>query len=227
MSAELIVALDVDTIDKAEVVINTLYPAVKIFKVGPVLFTAYGPRAIDLIRKKGAEVFLDLKYHDIPNTVAHAVRQAARLGIGMLTLHISGGEEMLRAAVLAAQEETQALSIKKPLLLGITVLTSDSSKGNTLETVLERAKLARKSGLDGVVCSVGEAAAVRKACGEDFIIVTPGIRLAGSKTDDQKRIATPEDAKKAGANFIVVGRPILEAQDPLKAAEGIIKSLSV
>lgn len=226
MLPELIVALDVETIEKAEAVINTLCPEVKFFKVGPVLFTAYGPRAVDLIRSKGAGVFLDLKYHDIPNTVALAVRQAARLKVEMLTLHISGGEEMLRACVSAGQEEARALKIKKPLLLGITVLTSDNSGKNTLDIVLDRARLAKSAGLDGVVCSVAEAAAVRKACGKDFIIVTPGIRPSASKTDDQKRIATPEEAKKAGADFIVVGRPVLEAANPLKAAEEIIKGLS-
>jgi orotidine-5'-phosphate decarboxylase len=227
MPTELIVALDVDTLEKAEAVINGLYPAVKIFKVGPVLFTAYGPKVIELIHSKGAEVFLDLKYHDIPNTVAHAVRQAARLKVKMLTLHISGGEEMLKAAALAAKEEAQPLKITRPILLGITVLTSDNSSNNTLDTVLDRARVAKSAGLDGVVCSVHEAAAVRKVFGEDFIIVTPGIRPAASKTDDQKRVATAEDAKKAGANFIVVGRPILEADDPLKAAKEIIKSLQV
>ncbi len=222
MSDRIIVALDVNTDKQAGQFVRQLSPAIKIFKVGPVLFTAYGPKVIEAARKKGAGVFLDLKFHDIPNTVAGAVKQAARLKVKMLTLHICGGEEMLKRAAEAAKEEAAKLKIKKPILLGITVLTSDKPKAGTLKTVLERAKLAKVCGLDGVVCSVQEAAAVRKVCGKDFIIVTPGIRPKGADTGDQKRVATAKDAFAAGADYIVVGRPILEAADPLDAAKNIL-----
>jgi orotidine-5'-phosphate decarboxylase len=225
ISDKLILALDVDKLDKAEQIIDNLFPAIKIFKIGPVLFTAHGTKIIELIHKKNSQVFLDLKYHDIPHTVAAALRQAVRLKIKMLTLHIAGGQEMLKAAVEAAKDEADKIRITRPLLLGITVLTSDKKEEDTSKVVLERAKLAQGAGLDGVVCSVHEAAAVRQACGENFIIVTPGIRPRGAEQGDQKRVATAREAIKAGADFIVVGRPILEAADPRQAAEAIIKEL--
>jgi orotidine-5'-phosphate decarboxylase len=225
ISNKLIVALDVNNCKEAKRFVDRLLPRVKIFKIGPILFTAYGPQAVELIRKKGGEVFLDLKFHDIPNTVALAVRQAARLKVMMLTLHISGGEEMLKRASQAAKEEAAKLKIKKPILLGITILTSDKEGVNTRKTVLEKAQLAKKAGLDGIVCSVHEAAGVRRACGKNFVIVTPGIRPKGTDAGDQKRVATAAEAFKAGADYIVVGRPILEAKDPLEAAKNIIKEL--
>ena len=225
ISNKLIVALDVMTNKEAKRFVDRLYPKVNIFKIGPVLFTADGPKVAELIRKKGAEIFLDLKYHDIPNTVANAVRQAVRLKVKMLTLHVAGGQEMLKQAAQAAKEESAKLKIKKPLLLGITILTSDQESVNTKKIVLERAGLAKRSGLDGIVCSVREAAAVRKACGRDFVIVTPGIRPEGKDVNDQKRVASAKDAISAGADYIVVGRPILEAKKPLEAAKNIIKEL--
>ena len=225
VSDKLIVALDVKTDWQAKQFVHRLFPAVKTFKIGPVLFTAYGPDVIELVRKQGAEVFLDLKFHDIPNTVANAVSQATRLKVRMLTLHTSGGEEMLTRASQAAREESAELKIKKPLLLGITVLTSDKTGANIKRTVLERARLAKTSGLDGIVCSVHEAAAVRKACGKDFVIVTPGIRPKGAEAGDQKRVATARDAIAAGADYIVVGRPILEADNPREAAKNIIREM--
>lgn len=224
-SAKTILALDVKDLKTARSFVEKLYPRIGFFKIGPVLFTAYGPKVVELARKKGAEVFLDLKFHDIPNTVANAVRQAVRLKVKMLTLHTCGGEEMLQRAAQAAKEEAAKLKIKKPILLGITVLTSDRSVKNTKLEVIRRAKLAKKAGLDGVVCSVHEAKAVRKACGKGFIIVTPGIRPQGSDAGDQKRIATAKDAILAGANYIVIGRPILEAKKPLQAAKNIIKEM--
>jgi len=217
-----ILALDVENILQARNFLKKLYPQVKLYKVGPMLFTAYGPRIVELARKKGAQVFLDLKFHDIPNTVAGAVRQAVRLKVAMLTLHTSGGKEMLQAAAHAAAIEAKKIKIKKPLLLGVTVLTSDKAGKNTRATVVTRARLAQAAGLDGVVCSVHEAAAVRKACGRKFVIVTPGIRPAGADTGDQKRVATARGAFAAGANYIVVGRPILEAKNPLRALKEIL-----
>jgi orotidine-5'-phosphate decarboxylase len=220
-----ILALDVDDLRTAGHFVDMLYPQVDFFKIGPILFTAYGPKVIELVRKKGADVFLDLKFHDIPNTVANAVRQATRLKVRMLTLHTSGGKEMLMKASAAAKEESAKLKIKRPLLLGITVLTSDKKKANTQKIVLERARLAKRSGLDGIVCSVHEARAVRKACGKNFVIVTPGIRPKSAQAGDQKRVATAKDAFLAGASYIVVGRPILDAADPLEAAKDIIKEM--
>jgi len=239
---KLIVALDVGTLEKAKYFVNLLSPKVKFFKVGSQLFTACGHEAVKMIGEKGAKVFLDLKFHDIPNTVYSAVTSGTASSIGiypiiagleggkiedqvkehiqspvfMMTLHTLGGLEMLKAAVRGAVDKAAELKIKKPYLVGVTVLTSDSASVNTIEMVLERAKLAQQAGLDGVVCSAGETAAVRKAYGKDFIIVNPGIRLKGAKTDDQKRKATAQEAIKAGVDYIVVGRPILEAEDPLK-----------
>ncbi len=220
---KLIVALDVDTLDKAGHFVDVLYPTVKLFKIGSQLFTACGPQAVKMVTEKGGSVFLDLKFYDIPNTVRSAVLSGANLtGVFMMTVHIAGGAEMLKKAVEGAVEKAAELKIKRPLIVGITVLTSDKSSINTIETVLERAKLALESGLDGVVCSVHEASAVREICGKNFIIVTPGIRPAGAEAGDQKRVATARSAIDAGANYIVVGRPILEAPDPLEAAKNLL-----
>ncbi len=219
---KIILALDVDDINQARYFINALYPAIKIFKVGSQLFIACGPSIIDVIHKKGAEVFLDLKFYDIPNTVANAVRQAVRLKVKMLTLHIAGGEDMLKAAVAAAKEEAGRLKIERPLLIGITVLTSQVTKP---AQVVVLAKAGISAGLDGVVSSAKEASLLRKSVHKDFIIVTPGIRLQGASLDDQKRVASAEEAIKAGSDFLVVGRPILEAKDPLKAVKEIMGSL--
>jgi len=212
--AQLILALDVNTFKEAKTFIDRLYPAIKIFKVGSQLFTGTGPKTIDYIHKKGGEVFLDLKFYDIPNTVANAVRQAASLKVKMLTLHISGQEAMLKAAVQASKE----CNTGRPLLIGVTVLTSLEAKP---EDVVRLARQAIECGLDGVVASVQETAMLRQYIHRDFIIVTPGIRLAGATLGDQKRVATPEEAVEAGSNFLVAGRPILEARSPLKAAKEI------
>ncbi len=216
--AEIIVALDVATLKKAGYFVNRLYPSARIFKVGLQLFTAAGPQAIKLIRKKGASVFLDLKLFDIPSTVANAVRQAARLKVKMLTLHIRGGGEMLKLAVCAAKEESNKLKIRRPLLVGVTVLTSQEAKPGD---VLKLARFGLKCGLDGVVCSAREAGILRKGIKKKFIIVTPGIRMASSNTHDQKRVATPREAVKAGSDFLVMGRQILEAKDPKSAIKKI------
>lgn len=220
---EIILALDVDTLEKAEQTVNKLYPTVKIFKVGIQLFTAYGPRIVETINNKGAEVFLDLKFFDIPNTVACAVRSAVKLNVKMLTLHILGDEEMLKGAVAAAKEEAAKLKVKKPLIIGVTVLTS---KETTSSDVLTLAKMGLDCGLDGVVCSVKEAAFLRQEIKKDFVIVTPGIRPQGVASNDQKRTATIEEAIDSGSNFLVIGRPILSAKEPLKAAEEVVRAVS-
>ncbi len=210
--AELILALDVDTLDSALQFVNKLYPKINIFKIGSQLFTAYGPRIIELLEQKGAEVFLDLKYYDIPNTVAQAVAAAARLKVKMLTLHISGGKAMVEAAIAAAEAQAKISRIKRPLLIGITVLTSRDS---TAQEVLNLAKSAIGWGLDGVVCSAQEAVNLRQEIQKDFLIVTPGIRQTTDSGDDQKRTATVKEAVSAGSDFLVIGRPILKAENPL------------
>ena len=220
---EIILALDVDTIEKAEQFVDKLYPKIKVFKVGIHLFTAYGPKIIEAINKKGAEVFLDLKFFDIPNTVAGAIRSAVGLKVKMLTLHILGDEDMLRSAVAAAEDEASKVKTKKPLLIGVTVLTS---KETTSSDVLTLAKIGIDCGLDGVVCSAREAALLRKEINKDFVIVTPGIRPSGVSSNDQKRTATMEEAIESGSNFLVIGRPILEAKDPLSLAEKLVSACS-
>jgi len=218
-----IAALDVDTLDKARNFVERLYPFVKLFKIGSQLYTACGPQAVRMVIEKGGSVFLDLKFHDIPNTVrCAAAAGTSQPGVFMMTAHTVGGLEMLKKAVEGAQEKARELKIKRPFVVGVTVLTSEKDSKNTLATVLERAQLSREAGLDGVVCSVYEAAAVRKACGKDFIIVTPGIRPAASARGDQQRAATAQAAFAEGADYIVVGRPILEARDPLAAVKNFI-----
>lgn len=219
MKAELVLALDVDSASQASYFVNRLYPKIKLFKIGPRLFIAAGPGIIKFIRKKRAGVFLDLKFHDIPNTVAEAVRQAVRLGVRMLTLHISGGSDMLEAAVRACKDEAARLKVKRPFLIGVTVLTSRKTRpGNVLK--LARAGLA--AGLDGVVCSPREAKLLRSKLGGKFLIITPGIRSMHALKADQKRTATAEEAVKAGSNYLVVGRPILCAERPEEEAAVLV-----
>lgn len=218
-TARIILALDVDSLKKAKHFVNLLYPEIKIFKVGIQLFTACGPEVVRMIQKKGAAVFLDLKYFDIPNTVAGAVRQAVRMKVKMLTLHILGDEEMIRAALSAAKDEAKKIKVKRPLLIGVTVLTS---KEANFSDVLTLARIGLECGLDGVVCSVREAGFLRKRFKKKFVIVTPGIRQPGVIRNDQKRTATVVEALKAGSDFLVVGRPILEAKDPIRAAKDLL-----
>jgi len=219
MKPEIILALDVDSLERAKYFVNKLYPAVKIFKVGSQLFTACGPKVIDILNKKGASVFLDLKFFDIPNTIAHAVRNAIRLKVKMMTLHIIGDEEMIKAAVSAARDESKRLKIKKPLLIGVTVLTSKEARSSD---VLTLARIGIECGLDGIVCSAREAKFLRQAIKKKFLIVTPGIRPKGAGKNDQRRTATVREAIQSGSNFLVVGRPILEAREPLIKAKEIL-----
>jgi orotidine-5'-phosphate decarboxylase len=220
--AQIILALDVDSFAQARHFIDLLYPKIKIFKVGIQLFTACGPKIVQYIRKIGAEAFLDLKFFDIPNTVASAVRQAVRLKVKMLTLHILGDEEMLKAALGAAIKESRYLKIKPPLLIGVTVLTSKEAKSSD---VLTLAKMGIECGLDGVVCSAREVGLLREEIKKKFFIVTPGIRPGGLNAQDQKRTATVEEAVESGSNFLVIGRPILQADAPREAAENILAQL--
>jgi orotidine-5'-phosphate decarboxylase len=215
MKSKLIVALDVDSFEKSTALVRELRDAVDIFKVGSQLFTRVGPKIVEFIRAQDRECFLDLKFHDIPNTVARAVESAATLRVFMLTVHTCGGAEMLKAASLAIPG--------RPVILGVTVLTSVS--GNVREEVLRLANLAKECGLNGVIASPHEIAEIRQAIGEEFLIVTPGIRPAWAEAGDQKRFMTPAEAVAAGANYIVVGRPIIAAEDPVAAAMRVAKEM--
>jgi len=226
MKDRLIVALDLFSLEEAKTLVDKLYPVVRIFKVGSQLFTSAGPAAIDIIHKKGAKIFLDLKFHDIPNTVAQAVKAAKEMNVFMLNVHASGGKEMMEAAVAAKGKDG-------PILLAVTVLTSldePALKGigidkSPLAQAKDLALLARSSGMDGVVSSAHEITAIRKACGDKFVIVTPGIRPNEAEKQDQKRTATPEYALRNGADYIVVGRPVTQAEDPVFAARAIIEQI--
>jgi orotidine-5'-phosphate decarboxylase len=224
----LIVALDVSTAAAARKIVAAVGDSAHAYKVGMQLYTAEGPSIVRELVGSGRRVFLDLKYHDIPNTVEAAVREAAQLGVSMLTVHASGGGRMLRAAVEAAQASKPDL-----LLLAVTVLTSlddvDLGKiglrGGVLDQVLRLAALALSNGCQGVVASAQEAAPLRQEFGFDFTIVTPGVRAAGSGPHDQVRIVTPAEAIAAGASHIVVGRPITEASDPGAEARAILAQI--
>lgn len=228
---QLILALDVDTLEEARALVDRLKEDVGIYKVGSQLFTACGPEVVRYLLKAGKKVFLDLKFHDIPNTIAQAVSAAVRLkeggqGIFMCTLHVSGGSEMLRQAVAAATKTAQNIGVTKPLLVGITVLTSEEKRDNILQLVLEKARLAKESGLDGVVASCQEAVAIRDEFGDDFVIVTPGIRPEGSQAEDQRRAATPQEAVASGSDFLVVGRPIIKADNPSQVTKRILSIIN-
>jgi orotidine-5'-phosphate decarboxylase len=224
----LIVALDVPGATQARRIVQSIGEAASTYKVGKQLFTAEGPQFVRELVGSGRKVFLDLKFHDIPNTVSGAVRAAAELGISMLTVHASGGSKMLKAAAEAA-----AQSDSKPLVLAVTVLTSFSDAdiqevgfcGDVLSQALRLGSLARAAGCGGLVSSAKEVAELRRELGEGFAIVTPGVRPAGSAAGDQARVVTPRDAIAAGATHLVVGRPILEASDPARAAAAIVQEI--
>ena len=234
MRNPIIAALDVPTAEQALKLAREIAPAVGAFKIGGELFTSAGPDIVRRVRDTGAAVFLDLKFHDIPNTVAKSVAAAVRLDVQMLTLHTSGGVEMMRAAEKSAQETALQLGRNAPLVLGVTVLTSSNSstlseigcEPDVAKQVERLASLAAKAGLRGLVCSPLEIAALRKILPEDFQLVTPGIRTGAEKADDQKRTLTPREAMAAGASWLVIGRPIYAAPNPRQAAESILNSLS-
>lgn len=226
MRERLIVALDVSTRREAQALIERIGDAAGVYKVGLQLFTAEGPGMVGDLVSSGRRVFLDLKLHDIPNTVSHAVKAAVELGVHMLTVHASGGTAMLRAA-------TEAAAGSRLNILAVTVLTSLSDEdmqetgisGRVADQALRMAALAKNTGCHGVVTSPREAALLRKSLGEGFAIVTPGVRPAGAESHDQQRIATPAQAIANGASHIVVGRPITHAPDPAAAAQAIISEM--
>lgn len=223
MAKRIIVALDVEGREEALSLVRKLEGA-EIFKVGLKLFTAQGPSLLKEIQSIGKKIFLDLKLHDIPNTVAEAVRIDTKLGVQMLTLHSSGGREMMSRAAAAAREAEER-GKAKPLLLAVTILTSFKEDGlkeigmvASIKTqVLRLAELAKEAGMDGVVCSPQEIEFIRKEFGEDFLLVTPGIRPSWAVPDDQKRIMTPSLAIEKGADYLVIGRPIIKASSPQEA----------
>ena len=215
---------------KVEAIVRTLGPAVDYYKVGMRLYTRYGPEVLKFLQKKKKKIFLDLKYHDIPNTVAEACREAMLHRVQMLTLHASGGLEMMGAAMASVKATAREKKIPRPLVMGVTVLTSMNNLSEVgigrspLLQVKKLAALAKRAALDGVICSPLEIALLRKLLPKKFKIVTPGVRPIGSPSGDQKRIKTPAEAFRLGADAVVVGRPILSAANPLKVAKEILDS---
>jgi len=232
---KLIVALDIGEEQKCIELIKILSPEVDIFKVGIAPFTDFGHNILEELSKAGKKVFLDLKFHDIPNTVRNAAFAAAKKGVFMMNFHCLGGASMMAQAVKGAMEGADAGNKKKPILLGVTILTSMNRDdmaavglaGTVEEKVVELAKLAKKAGMHGVVASAGEVGRIKEILGKDFLVITPGIRPEWALSGDQKRILTPQQAVTRGADYIVVGRPIIQAEDPLDAAKKIISELSM
>ncbi|MGV8057421.1 MAG: orotidine-5'-phosphate decarboxylase [Smithellaceae bacterium] len=232
---KLIFALDAASLDEALSLIELLAGHVGMFKVGKELFTSAGPKIVDYIKKKNQRVFLDLKFHDIPNTVARAAESAAKLGVDMFNVHASGGSKMIQETVKAVEAFAAKNGKVKPVVLAVTVLTSLNNddlheigfQKTTNDLVLHLAKMAQKAGADGVVASPQDIAGLRSCLGDDFVIVTPGIRSPlETLKDDQKRTLSAQEAVKLGADYIVVGRPIRQAADPLAACRIIVQEIA-
>jgi len=227
---KIIFALDVNGVAEIERYAEMLSGSVGMFKIGKELFTSCGLEAVKTVQKHGGEVFLDLKYHDIPNTVAKAMIETSRLGVQLANLHALGGSEM---KATAAQRVRKEFGEDRPRLLAVTILTSSTAE--TLrgigidypvdQMVVRLAKLAQEAGMDGVVASPLEIGLIRQACGNDFLVVTPGVRPSFASVDDQKRIMTPAEAVAAGSDYLVIGRPIAKADEPVVAAEKIIEEI--
>jgi len=231
--ARLIVGLDVSTQKEAEQLVDGLAGEVGLFKVGKQLFMHAGPGIVESIRKRGGDVFLDLKFHDIPRTVARASMEATRLGVRMFNVHASGSLEMMDLTVREVRKVCRLEGLRRPIMLAVTVLTSLSRddlvrvgvRSAVKDQVVRLARLAKAAGMDGVVASAQEVHAIRADCGRRLIIVTPGVRPTGEDQDDQKRVMTPAEAILAGSDFLVVARPILNALDPVAAARGIVAEI--
>lgn len=231
---QLIVALDVPNMKQLEELVNTLDDSVEYYKVGMELFYSCGHQVLAYLRGKNKKIFLDLKLHDIPNTVASAMASLTELGVNIVNLHAIGGYPMMKAAADAIKLRAKELNIQPPKLIAVTVLTSMSTQDwNQLNysqdiqnQVVHLAQLSQQAGCDGVVASPQEAAAIRAACGKDFLIVTPGVRPASSSADDQSRIATPKAALENGSTHLVIGRPITKAADVQGAAQAILQEMS-
>jgi orotidine-5'-phosphate decarboxylase len=212
---EIILALDSDRLDDAMRIVELTRGHVKNYKVGSILFTHHGTESVRRVKEAGGDIFLDLKFHDIPNTVRGAVRGAARLGVRLLTVHTPGGIEMLRAAREGAREGAEEAGWDRPLVIGVTVLTSIAREGGVEDLVLSRAGDAVKAGIDGVVCSAHELPVIKGKYGNNLVTVVPGIRLADQSGDDQARVATPGRAARDGADFLVIGRSVTRSGDPV------------
>jgi len=233
LASRVIVALDVDTLEQARELVSELRPYFRIFKVGHQLFTHYGVQAVEMVKELGGEVFLDLKFHDIPETVARACEEATRHQAFLLTIHALGGREMIQRAAEQTRMAAEKFRVRKPLVMSVTILTSLNQEeikeigiDLPLKNVISQlAKISQEAGADGVIASAHEVALIKEACGKDFFVVTPGIRPAFASAHDQKRIATPKEAFQAGADYIVIGRPITQAKDPGEAAESLIEEL--
>ncbi len=231
---QLIVALDKDSLEEALPLVDAAGDSVEWYKIGSQLFCKEGPAAVKALKERGKKVFLDLKFHDIPNTVANAVANGVAMGADMINVHACGGEEMMTRAVEAGIKNAPAGT--KPLVIAVTVLTSMNEAAlqqvlnhdncTPAQHVTHLAKLAKKSGMNGVVCSAHEIDVIHENCGDDFILVVPGIRPAGAAVGDQKRVMTPREAAAKGADFIVVGRPVLQAENPAEAAKAIQSELT-
>lgn len=235
----IVIPLDMPTLDDARRMLDLTAEAADIYKIGKQLFTAEGPAAIRLAQSYGKRVFLDLKYHDIPNTVAEAVRSASRHGVWMTNIHVSGGRKMLEAAARSFQLPVPSSQLPDgnslPLLIGVTVLTSlDESLWTEVlgkqplplaEQVVRMARLAQSCGLNGVVASPREISTIREACGREFVIVTPGVRPAWAEANDQARTMTPGEAVLLGADYLVIGRPITAAENPTEAARRVLEEV--
>lgn len=229
----LIIALDVNEQEKALQIVELLKPCAGMFKVGMELYYASGGNIVKHIKDRGCKVFLDLKLHDIPNTVAGAARVLSRLEPDIINVHASGGPEMMSAAVRAIRDEADKSAVTCPKVIAVTVLTSIDQeifsqlgiKGKVEDFVVHWAELAKNCGLDGVVASPEEVDLIKKACGSEFLAVTPGVRPKWAEKGDQKRFTTPSDAIRSGSDYIVVGRPITKAPDPLLAAKKIIDEI--
>ncbi len=229
----LIFALDVDEFAAAEKWVSQLHENVGLFKIGKQLFTKCGPQVVQMVRERGGEVFLDLKYHDIPNTVAKAAVEACKLGVKMFNVHALGGLEMMQKTVEEVDAYCASAGVERPIMLAVTILTSSTEETlrgvgidrPVAEMVPRLARLAKDAGFDGVVASPQEVELIRAACGEDFQIVTPGVRPSFASMDDQKRVTTPAAAIAAGATALVIGRPISAADNPLEAAGKILAEI--
>lgn len=230
----LIVALDVDTKERALALVSRLQNEVSFFKIGLELFSSCGPAIVDEVRRAGCEIFLDLKFHDIPTTVARASAAVTKLGARLFNVHALGGFDMMRKTAEAVAAEAKRLAVPRPKVIAVTVLTSMDAAalarigipGTVPDAVVRLALLAKDAGLDGVVASPQEARLIREAAGKEFLIVTPGVRPSWAATDDQKRVATPREAIDDGATHIVVGRPVTGAPDPADAARAIVKEMT-
>lgn len=233
MREKLIVALDVNYLDEAKQLVHLLSDSVSYYKVGLELFLNTGGKIIEFLKEEDKKIFLDLKFHDIPNTVAEAARWATNLGVDMFNVHASGGREMLEKVNEVVRETAVTNKIAKPAVIAVTILTSFNEadisevgyEGSIDKAVINLAKLTKEGGLDGVVCSPKEVENIKAECGSDFVTVCPGVRPIWAVSGDQKRIMTPKDAVKIGADFLVVGRPITKNKNPYEAAMKIIEEM--